>query len=322
MSDAASPSRAIGVMLPRDLPRAEVLPFAVEADRLGFDELWVVEDLGFRGGVAQAAAVLAVTSRIRVGVGILPAAVRQVAFAAMEIATLAELFPGRVDVGVGHGVPDWMRDLGVWPDSPLTLLREWLDGVGALLSGEPVTTHGRYVELDDVGLTTVPEVIPPLLAGVRGPKSLALAGQHADGTVLAEPAGPEYVARARRQIDTDRPHRVVAYNVGRVEDDLEAAIEAARAALAPFGEPDWAVHVSGLPFAEELRALRAACVDGAEFARRVPADWVPELAVVGPPETAAARIAAIHDAGADSVVLIPSGSRDLAALARVLPARP
>ena len=56
-----NPDAAVGVLLPRDLPAAEVLPYARRAEELGFDELWVVEDLGFRGGVAQAAAVLAAT---------------------------------------------------------------------------------------------------------------------------------------------------------------------------------------------------------------------------------------------------------------------
>ena len=63
-------------MLPRDLPATDVLPFAHAADALGFAELWVVEDCFFRGGIAQAAAVLASTPRIHVGIGILPAAVR------------------------------------------------------------------------------------------------------------------------------------------------------------------------------------------------------------------------------------------------------
>src|SRR6476659_284337 len=104
-----------GIMLPRDIANGDLLAFAREVERLGFDELWVVEDLGFRGGIAQTAAVLAATETIRVGIGILPAAVRNVAFAAMEIATLAQLFPGRVDVGIGHGMPGWLRAVGAWP---------------------------------------------------------------------------------------------------------------------------------------------------------------------------------------------------------------
>ncbi|WP_331717852.1 LLM class flavin-dependent oxidoreductase [Streptomyces zaomyceticus] len=107
---------AIGVLLPCDIPTADMIPFAREADAYGFDELWVVEDLGYRGGLAQAATVLAHTRRIRVG--LLPAAARNVAFTAMEVATLAQLYLGRLDIAVGHGMPDWMRSAGAWPRSP------------------------------------------------------------------------------------------------------------------------------------------------------------------------------------------------------------
>ena len=116
------PSPAHGIMLPRDLDAARVLEFARLVDDLGFDELWVVEDLAFRGGIAQAAAVLASTTRIRVGIGILPAAVRNVAFEAMELATLAQLFPGRLDIGIGHGMPGFLREVGAWPERPLQFL--------------------------------------------------------------------------------------------------------------------------------------------------------------------------------------------------------
>ena len=50
---------------------------------------------------------------------------RNVALTAMEIATLARLFPGRLTVGVGHGVLDWMSQVGGRVESPMTLLREY-----------------------------------------------------------------------------------------------------------------------------------------------------------------------------------------------------
>ena len=174
-------SHSIGVMLPRDLPAADVLPFARAADALGFAELWVVEDCFFRGGIAQAAAVLASTPRIHVGIGILPAAVRNAAFTTLEVATLAELFPGRITVGIGHGMPAWMRQVGAWPPSPLTLLEETLNAMRALLRGERLSTHGRHVQLDDVVLERAPAVIPRVIAGVRSPKSLRSTTGHPSG---------------------------------------------------------------------------------------------------------------------------------------------
>jgi 5,10-methylenetetrahydromethanopterin reductase len=303
----------IGVMLPRDLPANRVLPFARRADELGFDELWVVEDLGFRGGIAQTAAVLAATERIRVGVGILPAASRNVAFAAMECATLAELFPGRVDIGLGHGMPDWMRSVGIWPASPLTLLEEYATALRGLLRGDTVTADGPYVRLDGVRLDMVPASPPDILLGVRSPKSLALSGRVADGTILAEPVTPEYVAEARSRIDAS-PHRIVAYNVASVDADDALALASARPALEWVGEPGWRPHIDPLPFVAEFAALRSASATRAEFARNLPDEWVRRLAVAGTPEHARERLGALHSAGVTDSVLIPVGPDPLDSL--------
>jgi len=71
-----------------------------------------------------AAVPLGATERIVVGNGILPAPVRNAAFAAMELATLARLYPGRLHAGIGHGIAEWMRQAGAKPASQLTLLEE------------------------------------------------------------------------------------------------------------------------------------------------------------------------------------------------------
>ncbi len=121
----------IGVVMPGDTAPADLTAYAQRAEQLGFDTLWVVEDCFLGGGIAQAVAALAATSRITVGLGILPAAARNPAFAAMELATVAGLHPGRVIVGIGHGMRGWMGQAGCSPASPLTLLRETLPAVPA-----------------------------------------------------------------------------------------------------------------------------------------------------------------------------------------------
>jgi len=304
----------VGVMLPRDLPREQVLPFARRAREVGFAELWVVEDLGFRGGIAQAAAVLAATGDIHVGIGLLPVGARNAAFAAMECATLAELFPGRISVGVGHGMPHWMRSAGAWPPSPLGLLEEYVRALRALLRGERLDVEGRYVRLSGVALETLPAVVPDVLTGVRGPRSLAVSGRVADGTILAEPVTPEYVRAALGQIAAPRPHRLIAYNAGAVDTDADRALRAARPALAWVGEPDLAAHVEPLPFAAELAAVRAQCASREEFALRLPDDWVRRLALAGTPEQVRARLDELFAAGVTSAVLSPVGPDPTAAL--------
>lgn len=312
---------SIGVMLPRDIAAGDLVGFVQSAETLGFDEIWVVEDCFFRGGVAQAAIACAVSSSLTVGIGILPAALRSPAVAAMEIATLAEVFPGRILAGLGHGMPDWMNQVHVWPRSPLTLFEEYVVAVRELLQGGTVTATGRYVALDDVGLESRLEVVPPVLAGVRGPRSLALAGRAADGTILAEPVTPEYLVTARAQIDSHDSHLLVAYNCAAVDDDPGVARQTVRGGLGWIGEPDWAPHIAPLPYAEDFARLRADCATGEEFASRLPDAWVDQLSVTGTPAQGRQRIDELFAAGATSVVLIPVGPDPLVALsslARVL----
>lgn len=321
----------LGVLLPRDLPTDLVLPYARRAEEVGLAEIWVVEDLGFRGGIAQAAAVLGATERIVVGIGILPAAARNEVFGAMELATLAQLHPGRLVVGLGHGMPDWLRRVGAWPARPLHRLATTTTTTRDLLRGLPVVNVGRDGEHREWRLepSALPDVVPPVVLGVRGPRSIALAGTIADGLVLAEPVTPEYVRAAREQ--AGRPAGddwiVAGYLPAAIvpagpdgPDGLDggaaaeaAAVAAVRPGLAWVGEPDWAPHLAPLPFADRIAELRAE-VGQEGFAAALPAEWVRQLALAGSPEAVRARLAELAAAGLTTAVLMPTGPDPMAAL--------
>ena len=304
---------ALGFVVRPEHPVEELPALAAATEAAGFDELWLWEDCFFAGGATAAAAALAATSRIPVGLGIMPAPVRNAAFAAMEIAALGRLHPGRVIAGFGHGVTEWMRQIGAKPDSQLALLEETIAAVRALLAGEEVHTDGRYVRLDGVRLDHPPGEPPPVVAGVRRARSLALSGRVADGTVLSELAGPEYVRWARGRIAAERPHRVVVYAFCSVGDDGEAARAALRPELARRlvqGGP----HVEQAGIAEEVAGR-----DPERLAAELPDEWLDRLTVSGTPAQARTAVQALGDAGADAVVLVPPGpGTDPRELARVL----
>jgi alkanesulfonate monooxygenase SsuD/methylene tetrahydromethanopterin reductase-like flavin-dependent oxidoreductase (luciferase family) len=191
---------------------------AAAADRAGLDELWLWEDCFLAGGVSAAAIALSNSSRLTVGVGVLPAPMRNVAATAMEIATLARAFPARVRVGVGHGVQEWMAQIGERVDSPMTLLREYLSCLTALLRGERVTFHGRYVDLEDVALDWPPDPSTEILAAAMGPRTLRLSGELATGTVLTGGTTPDALRSALQHVragsalaTVSRRHDIVTY---------------------------------------------------------------------------------------------------------------
>src|SRR5690349_7147682 len=136
----------IGVMFDRDLSPEDLPAFAAAVEEAGADDLWVVEDLGWAGSISSVALALAATSRI--GIGITPAPLRSPALLAMELAVLARVHPGRVVAGLGHGVAEWMRQVGVEPKSKLAMLEETILAVRGLLQGEMVTLDGREVRID------------------------------------------------------------------------------------------------------------------------------------------------------------------------------
>ncbi|HEV7855048.1 MAG TPA: LLM class flavin-dependent oxidoreductase, partial [Mycobacterium sp.] len=68
------------------------------ADAGGLDELWLWEDCFLAGGISAAAIALANSQRLKVGIGVLPVPMRNVALTAMEIATLDRAYPGRIRV--------------------------------------------------------------------------------------------------------------------------------------------------------------------------------------------------------------------------------
>ncbi|MGW0336909.1 LLM class flavin-dependent oxidoreductase [Streptomyces sp. NPDC003011] len=268
----------LGAVFRPQLPPERLRSVARLADDVGLEELWLWEDCFREGGISAAAAALAWTERVRVGVGLLPVPLRNVAVTAMEAATLHRLFPGRAVLGVGHGVQDWMGQVGARVESPLTLLREHLVALRALLQGESVTTDGRYVALDDVALDWPPagDGDIPVLAGATGPRTLRLTGEVADGTVLTAATTPDGVRRARGLIDEGRaaagrtdPHKVVVY-------------------LLTATGPDAAARLRAELTAEKL-------------------DPVPDLGVAGDAGAVAEAVQRLAEAGADAVILQPTG---------------
>jgi alkanesulfonate monooxygenase SsuD/methylene tetrahydromethanopterin reductase-like flavin-dependent oxidoreductase (luciferase family) len=299
----------LGMTFPRELPAPLVVDIAERLEAGGADELWVIEDCFFTTGVSLAATALARTSRLVVGIGIMPAVARTAPMTAMEIATLCALAPGRLIAGIGHGVQEWMDQMGVRPASPVTALTEVITAVRALLRGERLTTDGDYVRLTDVALEYPPHPVPPVLAGVRGPKSLAAAGRCADGLVLAELSGPTAVRAAVATAAPAGPFSAAAFSVMSIADDrAEARRNVAPLVVDLVGAPPPGLRAA--PFFDDLAALVAR--DGADGVVAAPDDWWVELGAIGTLDDAVAHISAMEAAGVSSLSFFPAPVADVA----------
>jgi 5,10-methylenetetrahydromethanopterin reductase len=293
----------------RTFPAPFVVEVAERLERDFVDELWIIEDCFYTAGISLAATALARTERLTVGLGILPAVARTAAITAMEVATLAALAPGRVIAGIGHGVQEWMAQMGARTESPLTTLEETIVAVRQLLRGDEASTAGRHVFLDRVRLDAPPAVVPPVLAGVRGPKSLAMAGRVADGLVLAEGTGPIALQAALREAQALEGFNVAVFS----PLSVMASRADARRVMTPLFVGLIAAKVPpllALPYFDEMAKM--VTDDGPAGLMAMPDDWWLQLGAVGTLDDAVAHVAALGDAGASSVALFPAPIADVA----------
>ena len=272
-------SRIAAIFNPYTHTPDEFRDAVLAAESAGLPELWIWEDCFRQSAFATIGAALAWTEALRIGIGISPMPLRNVGATAMEVATVERLFPGRLLPGVGHGVLDWMGQVGARVASPLTLMREYVPALRSLLAGEEVTADGRYVTLDAVRLDYPPTTPPLVYAAAEGPKTLRLSGEVADGTVL------------------DSGHTAAEYAVA------TASIREARAAAGRTGDHDVVAYVVAA-FGPDAEARALADVGD----KPDPA----ERALWGEPAEVAAAAQRFFDAGVDDVVLLPASRGDIA----------
>nr|WP_158607450.1 LLM class flavin-dependent oxidoreductase [Flexivirga caeni] len=316
---------AIGICFDRTFPASEVSDYAQRAEAAGLQELWLIEDCFFTTAPPLAAAALASTRSLRVGLGIVPAVVRTAALTAMEIATLASMAPGRVIGGIGHGVQPWMAQMGVRPASPVTALDEVLTAVRRLLAGETLDLTGEYVTARSVRLEHRPDIVPPVVAGVRGPKSLAVAGRSADGVLLDSPCPIDYLLQATSicgRAGDGFDYRCFAMLC--VLPDRQQARRAVAPVLAEMVRHGHAGLVA-LPFHDDLKELTGRY--GADWADQAPNDWWTRIGAIGNLEDAFEYVGAMTDAGASGISFFPADDLEIAyaqletagSIARALP---
>jgi alkanesulfonate monooxygenase SsuD/methylene tetrahydromethanopterin reductase-like flavin-dependent oxidoreductase (luciferase family) len=197
-----------------------------------------------------------------------------------------------------------MEQVGARPRDRLVALEETLEALRALLRGEAVSREGRHVRLDGVHLEFAPAQAPPLLAGITGPRGIAVAGRAADGLVLPELSSPAFVRAARERLGQADP-RVVVYALLALDDDPAVARDAVRPVLAGWLESVERPH--------QLAPLGVSAQD----VRALPDALVAELAVAGDAAACAAAIRALGEAGATSVALMALPGREEEQLARV-----
>jgi len=203
-------------------PRAADWKLFVDLERMGYDCAWAADSqMLYSDAYAVLALAAANTSRIRLGTGVAVAPVRLAPVAAHSIATINQLAPGRVFLGIGTGHTA-MRVMGKDP-MKAGPFRDYLRVLRALLHGEEVdyTLDGERHDIrflhPDEGFIDVAHPVPIYVAA-DGPLALKAAGAYGDGRVCSH---NQTKARLQKSLDAMREG---ATAVGRtLPDDFHTA---------------------------------------------------------------------------------------------------
>jgi len=184
---------------------SEQLRLARRADELGFESVWVCETRLARDAISVLGAMAAITSRVKLGPGVVNTWTRGPALMALTFATLDELAPNRILCGLGAYWDPLAWKQGIERRRLITQMREYVDVVKRLLSMEEVTLEGEVVHVREIrldlgdGRPKTPKHVP-IYIGATGMQMLELSGKIADGVLLNAMLSTDYVRACIAQV--------------------------------------------------------------------------------------------------------------------------
>jgi 5,10-methylenetetrahydromethanopterin reductase len=306
-------------------PLSDCIRYAKYAEEKGFEAVWQAESRLVRDAVVPMAAYAAVTSRIKIGSGVINNWTRNIGLLAATFLTLDDLAPERILCGIGAWWDPLARNVGIERRKPLAAMQETIEIFRRLLRMENVTFQGEFhqvkgIELDVVHGRREPRKVPVFI-GATGDKMLELTGEIADGCLLNYCVPPSYNDRAlellergarragRTLEDIDRPQLIVCS----VDRDRERAVDGAKALITQYlaqqphiakasgvSEETVAKVQSILGWPATMEQVRSAM-------KYVPDDLILGITATGTPEEARARVAEYVKRGATCPVLYPLG---------------
>lgn len=186
---------------------AECLDEVAEADRLGFDTVWMSEhhltaDGFLPSPLVMAAAIAARTDQIRIGTSILVLPMHHPLRVAEDAAVADLLSGGRMILGVGQGYADReFAAFGVERRHRAALLEEGVDILRQALGRGRVTMHGRHWSFDDIPVTPSPRRRVPIYVGGVSAAALRRAVRIGDAVIIYC-ATPRDLRARRALLDT------------------------------------------------------------------------------------------------------------------------
>jgi 5,10-methylenetetrahydromethanopterin reductase len=291
------------------------------AEELGYDYAWIPDQTFYRDPYVVMAAMGLATERIQIGVGVTNPYTRHPAMAARAIATLDEVAPGRIHLGVGAGNrKELLNPLGLDSSYAAAKCREMVELVRALLSGETVDYRGEHYQAVEIPMDFQARPDIPLHIAGRGALVLQAAGEVADGVIIGGLCTPKGIGYALKQVNKganksgrDRTDmHVVSWVTIDVTEDRESALHDIRPVVAHIigGAPLGVLQAIDLPM-DTVETIKAIYVDEGidQAAKHVTEECIDAFTIIGDAQTCIERIRSLSEAGVTQVsMLMPPGS--------------
>jgi 5,10-methylenetetrahydromethanopterin reductase len=310
----------LGLLILPDRPLPDLVERARRAEQLGYDALWVADEKFYRDPWVVLSAMATATHRVRLGTGVTEPYARHPALLAMAAATLVELAPGRVTLGLGAGGTGF-PPMGIERRRPARAIREAVSILRPLLEGERVDVGGEVISFRG-GRLELPSAPLPVYVAARGDQVLAAAGAVADGVIMGPFASPPAIARASGVVrqGAERAGRAAPRLVARVDVCIGATMEEAARAVRYFvALPVWVSHphfgyaeALGIELPESLRELvaRREYGDIARAGELLPPAMIEHFAIAGTEEQVARRLVEVLPL-VDELIVHPVASPSL-----------
>ncbi len=306
-------------------PLEDCIRYAQYAEEKGFEAVWQAESRLVRDAIVPMAAYAALTSRIKVGSGVINNWTRNIGLLAATFLTLDDLAPDRILCGIGAWWDPLAKNVGIERRRMLLAMRETIDLFRRLLRLENVSFEGEFhhvsgIELDVVHGRREPRNVPVLI-GATGDKMLQLTGEIADGCLLNYCVPPSYNDRAMELLETgarkagrtldaiDRPQLIVCS----IDNDRDRAIAAAKQLITQYlAQQPHIAKASGVSreTIEKIQSILGwpATKDQISEAMQFVSDeLVLEITATGTPEEAKTKVNEYMTRGCTCPVLYPLG---------------
>ena len=163
---------------------SETLEVAKQSENFGLKSLWMAQHMGYREAIVTSTSFLMATNKIKV----VPTAISPYLWhptpTAMSLATMAEATPGRVGVAIGIGNPLFLQESGVKLVKPLRVVREYIEVLQALWSGDQVFHDGFLYKIEGARMAFKPQKPIQIYIAAIKDGMLSLSGRVSDGVVL------------------------------------------------------------------------------------------------------------------------------------------